>query len=144
MTPTARYALNGMGGTVAAIAVMFVALRFWDYSEQTDFRSLSLSTWGWIAVCSIIYCLANLFLTQGWRLLLRQFGSYRSFKSALYIYGVSQLAKYVPGNIFHLAGRQALGMVASIPSWTLARSSLWELALIAISALIFGERKIVV
>src|SRR3546814_5556407 len=83
MTPTARYALNWMGGTVAAIAVMFVALRFWDYSEQTDFRSLSLSTWGWIAVCSIIYCLANLFLTQGWRLLLMQFGRSEEHTSEL-------------------------------------------------------------
>src|SRR3546814_21085797 len=35
-------------------------------------------------------------------------------------------------------------MVASIPSWTVARSSLWELALIAISAIIFGTLVITV
>jgi hypothetical protein len=49
-------------------------------------------------------------------------------------YGLSQIAKYTPGNVFHLAGRQTLGMAANIPATTLIRSTVWELGLIAFTA----------
>src|SRR5690606_1233432 len=45
---------------------------------------------------------------------------------------------YVPGNIFHLAGRQALGMAAGVPGWVLAKSSIFELIFLFASALTFG------
>ncbi|WP_156909606.1 hypothetical protein [Ottowia thiooxydans] len=41
------------------------------------------------------------------------------------------MGKYIPGNVFHLAGRQALGLAAGIPARPLAQSMAWELGLIA-------------
>jgi hypothetical protein len=77
-------------------------------------------------------------LAYGWRNLLSHLGTTISPKAAVGIYGVAQLAKYVPGNVLHLAGRQALGIAAGIPGWTLAKSAVWELALIATAAAGFG------
>lgn len=51
---------------------------------------------------------------------------------------MSQLAKYVPGNIFHLAGRQALGMAVGISAGVLAKSTIWELGSIAVAGTLFS------
>lgn len=57
---------------------------------------------------------------------------------ALQAYGRSQLARYVPGNIFHFAGRQALGMAVGFSGWALAKSAVWELGLITGAGALFG------
>ena len=56
----------------------------------------------------------------------------------LKVYGTSQLAKYLPGNIFHMAGLQSPGMAAGEPACVLAKSTAWELGLISFSAATFG------
>ena len=77
-------------------------------------------------------------LALAWWNLLAQFGASVSKRWAIKTYGISQLAKYVPGNIFHLAGRQAMGMAAGTPGWVLAKSSIWELVLISIAGAMFS------
>ena len=57
---------------------------------------------------------------------------------SLRTYGISQLAKYLPGNFFHLAGRQAMGMAAGVSALSLAKSALWELGLIAVAGMLYG------
>jgi uncharacterized membrane protein YbhN (UPF0104 family) len=84
------------------------------------------------------YGLANIFLALAWSNLLRLFGAYTPRLLAVQIYGVTQLAKYVPGNIFHLAGRQAMGLAAGIPGWPIAKASVWELIIISITGVLFG------
>ena len=66
------------------------------------------------------------------------FGANVSLRWVIKVYGTSQLAKYLPGNIFHLVGRHALGMAAGVPTGVLAKSAVWELGLISLSAAIFG------
>jgi hypothetical protein len=53
-------------------------------------------------------------------------------------YGITQLAKYVPGNFFHIAGRQGIGMAAGISAGVLVKSSICELGLIALAGLSYG------
>ena len=77
-------------------------------------------------------------LAYAWWNLLEQFGASVSKRWAAKIYGLSQLAKYVPGNIFHLAGRQAMGMSAGVGGRILAKSALWELGIILIAGAVFG------
>jgi hypothetical protein len=50
---------------------------------------------------------------------------------------VSQLAKYVLGNIFHLASRQALSMAAGFEGWMPAKSTIWELGLLVLAGVLF-------
>jgi len=75
-------------------------------------------------------------LARAWRFLLIYLGVAVSSGWAVWAYGVSQLAKYVPGNIFHLAGRQALGAAAGLPNWPLVKSTAWELTLQVIAGAI--------
>jgi len=86
----------------------------------------------------LIYGLANIMVALAWRNLLVYFGATTSRLWAVKIYGLSQLAKYIPGNIMHLASRQAMGQAVGISGWTLAKASVWDLGLMSITGAFFS------
>lgn len=138
MRPILKRTLH-WGGSAAAIAgIAFVALRLHDYGAEIDFARFDLTAWSWVAALALIYGLSNLMLALAWWNLLGQFGACTSRRWAVRVYGISQIAKYVPGNIFHLAGRQAMGMAAGLAGWPLAKSAVWELGLISATGGLFG------
>ena len=138
MTPALRRLLHWLGGTLAAAGVLFVAIRLHAYWLALDFSRLTSTGWCQIFLLAVVYGAANLLLARAWWYLLCHFGAARPRYDTLRIYGMSQLAKYVPGNIFHLAGRQALGMAAGIASGALAKATIWELGSIAVAGALFG------
>jgi len=127
------------GGTLLAIAgIVFVALRLYDQLAHID-----LAHFGWrigaaLIGLTLVYALANGLLALAWWHLLNQCGVHTSRRHAITLYGRSQIAKYVPGNIMHLAGRQAMGMTAGLPGWPLAKSTAWELGVIVTAGALFG------
>ena len=123
---------------MALTGVGFVILRLRQYGAGADFSRVSATSWLFLSGVGLAYGLAGAMLASGWRSLLGHLGTTISANVAVGIYGISQLAKYVPGNVLHIAGRQALGMAAGIPGWTLAKSAVWELALLATAAAGFG------
>lgn len=94
--------------------------------------------WAFVVTMSAAYGTASFLLAMAWWHLLRHLGVSITRPLSVRIYGLSQLAKYVPGNIFHLAGRQALGMAQGLPAAPLARSMVWELGLLALAGAQFG------
>lgn len=138
MRPILKRTLH-WGGSAAAIAgIVFVALRLHDYGAEIDFARFDLMAWSWVAALALIYGVSNLMLALAWWNLLGQFGARTSRRWAMRAYGISQIAKYVPGNIFHLAGRQAMGMAAGLAGWPLVKSAVWELGLISATGGLFG------
>jgi hypothetical protein len=130
--------LHGLGSLLAIAGVGFVILRFREYWGQLD-----LVVWSSVNIIrlvglSIIYGTGTLLLALAWRHLLLFLGVNVKPRDTTRIYGVSQLARYLPGNIFHLAGRQVLGMSARIPAGILAKSTLWELGLISYTGALFS------
>jgi uncharacterized membrane protein YbhN (UPF0104 family) len=138
MSPMLRRALHWGGSGLALIGVVFVGFRLHSYWLDLDLSRVTPLAWSFIAVLSVIYGAANLLLALAWWHLLRQLGASATRLGSTRIYGMSQLAKYVPGNIFHLAGRQALGMAAGISAGVLAKSTIWELGSIAVAGALFG------
>jgi hypothetical protein len=130
--------MHWFGSAIAVIGIFFVAIRLRDYSDQIDFKDLGWEIWWAVGGCAVAYCLANNLMALAWWNLLVQFGAVTPRRWAIRTYGISQLAKYVPGNIFHLAGRQAMGMAAGVPGWALAKSTFWELGFLAIAGSLFG------
>lgn len=130
--------LNWLGGLLALLGCIFVFYRLYTYWEQVDLSSFSIFNWLIIFCLVIFYSTANILLVVAWQNLLEMLNVKVTFRFAMYAYGVSQLAKYLPGNIFHLAGRQSIGAAVGLPNWPLAKSSIWELAIITITASLFG------
>ena len=118
--------------------VVFVAIKLYEYEGQIDFSRFTLGKLQVLCGLAMIYAAANFLLALAWKALLQQFGIAVSFAWAIKTYGVSQLAKYLPGNIFHLAGRQAIGQAAGLPTWPLAKSAVWELGLLSVTGAMFS------
>jgi len=121
---SAKHLLHFVGGLLGISGVVFVALRLYSYIEQVNLSWFSISAWSFIALLALAYCAASVLLARAWWYLLAFLEVKADWRWALKTYGQSQLARYVPGNIFHLAGRQALGMAAELSARPLARSSL--------------------
>ncbi len=138
MQPAIKRGLHRVGAMLAIAGIIYVALRLRDYGGQIDFNRFGFGTWVLVGGFALIYGCADLMLAQAWRSLLEKFGARVTAHWAIKTYGISQLAKYVPGNILHIAGRQALGMAAGVPGWPLAKSSIWELALLTLAGAVIG------
>jgi len=130
--------LHILGSLLGLIGVVFVVIQLGTYSDQIDLAKFTLDTWGQLSLLAVIYAAASTMLVKAWVQLLTYFGVTVDKQWALKAYGTAQIAKYVPGNIFHLAGRQALGMAAGLPGTNLAKSVVWELILFACAGAFFG------
>jgi hypothetical protein len=130
--------LHIVGSLLGLIGVIFVGQRLYCYADQIKFSDFNFIVYSILALLTVSYGTANLLLARAWWHLLLFLDVKTDWMWAVKIYGLSQLAKYVPGNIFHLAGRQALGMSAGLAALTLAKSAFWELGLITVSGALFS------
>jgi glycosyltransferase 2 family protein len=122
--------LFAVGNVLALSGVAFVLMRLNTCAAQLDLKRLGVANALTLTALALSYGLSNLMLARAWWELLGFQRARPSWPKAICIYGLSQLAKYVPGNILHLAGRQSIGLASGIPGWALARSIVWELGLL--------------
>lgn len=131
-------ALVWFGRLLAIAGVLFLVYKLRGYATQIDFDRFSTVLWAKLAGLSLIWCLAVVLLARAWWNLLSYSGGEAAWGRALKIYAASSIAKYVPGNVFQIAGRQSLGMADGITGSALAKSALMELALLATVGASFG------
>jgi glycosyltransferase 2 family protein len=131
MSPLVKRALHWAGSALGLAGVLFVTLRLHHYAAQIDLGRFGLHGWAFVGALVLTYGVANLLLARAWWQLLGFLGVSVVWGWAVRAYGLSQLAKYLPGNIFHLAGRQAVGLAAGLPAMALAKSAMLELGLIS-------------
>ena len=138
LDPDTRRWLNRIGALFGVAGVVFVALRLASYADEID--AAGIGPGGYLALLSlaIVYGASNLLLALGWWRLLRCLGVDAARGWALRAYAISQLAKYVPGNIFQFAGRQAIGVAAGFGNGPLAKSALLELGLLVGGGALFA------
>lgn len=130
--------LHWAGSGLGVLGVVFVVFKLVEYGDQIDLSGFSYGASLALLGLVVAYGAANLLLAFAWRDLLKHFGVATDARWALRVYGVTQLARYVPGNIFHLAGRQGIGVAVGLPAWPLAKSALWELGIISITGSLFA------
>lgn len=131
-TIASRRVFRWGGGALSLVALSFVALRVLSYAEQLDLGALRVADWVALAGFSLVYASANVLLTGAWRLILLHLGENVEWRTALRTYGISQIAKYVPGNVFHFVSRQLLGLSRSVGGAALAKSVIFELVTISV------------
>ena len=123
----------GIGG------ILFVIQRLLNALEKIGSERLLLIPGAGFFLLVAVYAVSNILLVLAWREVLLFSGETRIKRTqAMEIYALSQLAKYLPGNIFHLAGRQALGIAAGFSGKALMKSILGELVLISFVAIFFA------
>jgi uncharacterized membrane protein YbhN (UPF0104 family) len=138
MHPLLKSSLNLFGGALGLAGSVFVVLRLCDHAAALNLERITWQILVTVGLLALFYGFSNIFLARAWWHLLAFLKSPGAWNWTWRAYGISQLAKYLPGNLFHLAGRQAIGMAAGLPGWALAKSAVWELGLISASAAFFG------
>lgn len=133
-----KRALHVVGGIMAVASLYFVGQRLYQYRHDIDLDLLTTSLTVSLFALGGVIAVANVCLALAWHTLLRHQLINVSLRWSVLTYGVSQLAKYVPGNIAHLAGRQVLAVAAGLPGWQLAKVMAVELGIQAIAASVFA------
>lgn len=123
--------LSVSGLTLALLGLVFVITRISRYGSQVALPRLGSGTLFLLFALAIAYGIVSLLLASAWCDLLQHFDVKVDTFWAIRVHGLTQLAKYVPGNIFHLAGRQAMGVSAGFPTWPLAKSIALEILMMA-------------
>lgn len=128
-----RKALNYTGSIIALLSVLFVAHRIHVYWAQIPDDTFTLKLLALLMLLAAIYGAANALLASAWRILMKSLGQAISGRTATRIYGLTQLAKYVPGNIFQFTGRQLLAMSYGFSGKAIAKSAFLELLLLVLT-----------
>lgn len=133
---------------ITVVALVFVAERIlknqiWNLHLIDAKTLITISLAGGMG-----YFAATVFQPISWRYLLLWFGeSPRDFKNIYSIYGRTQIAKYVPGNVFHIANRHVMSLQAGSKNAPLLGAATFELlsylfvsALLCLAGYAFGAR----
>jgi glycosyltransferase 2 family protein len=116
---------KGWYWAIQLVLAVVVAWFVWKTlaSHWTDFRSLSFS--GRVRIPQIVAAAvavwaAYALLVVAWRVVLRGWGAYLRLPSAIRIWCVSNLGRYLPGKVWSAAGLALLAQREGVPGWAAA------------------------
>lgn len=92
--------------------------------------------WFTFILLSICYAAALNLLAFGWGKQLRFNGQNAKMQDKMSIYAQSQIAKYIPGNVFQYVGRNLLATQYRLDAAVVLKSSLYEIISLVLSALL--------
>ncbi len=136
-----RKSLPWFGRLLMTAGLMFVIYKLWIYHEVLEQKWIEPLLWSWVILFSIVYGVSELLLSYGWFLLLRSqdAGSQSlSWKELWPVYGKTQIAKYIPGNVFHIAGRHVIVHKSGVAHADLLTAAISEIILMLTSALLIS------
>jgi hypothetical protein len=122
-----RIWLNRFGAVLGFIGILFVLERLYTYHHELSFADWRWDDFLFLVFLCIAYGLTNIMLAVGWYFTLSETEANISYKWCIKTYAITQLAKYVPGNVFQLVSRQALGVASGISHSLLIKSAFLEL-----------------
>lgn len=130
-----------LGAALTLLSIIFLARRAWLL--QGSLATVWPKGAGAGLFSGAVLCAGGgVALVAAWRLLLaRHGGGALPFGQAFRVYAGTQIAKYIPGNIFQYAGRHVAGWQAGIPHHALALSAIGEalgLACVAMALVLGG------
>lgn len=132
-----RYRLAGLfaGLAVTALFVIYVtrALHGRDLAVYATPRAL-----GGIVIAALLWAAALPLISLAWRELLAGLGTRKSWRELTAILGVTQFAKYVPGNVMQYVGRAGMSLSRGIPARAFAITVTLEVLLVILAATMMG------
>ncbi|MEM1082234.1 MAG: hypothetical protein AAGH65_11695, partial [Pseudomonadota bacterium] len=128
--------IKWLGFVLSLVAVGFVIAQFVQYWEEMQVDGLGRREWLALGALGLAYAVFSILLALAWWKMLLHLDTQSTPHWAVYAYGFSQLGKYLPGNVFHFAGRHVMGMAAGHMSSSLIYSTVLELVLLVVSGLL--------
>lgn len=97
-----------LGSIALIVSVVYVGFEVYRNFEELPSIHWSFSSLSAVLVAIFTYSFALFVWSIGWALMLRGMGENIRILSTFVIVGVSQISKYIPGNVAHHVGRLAL------------------------------------
>ena len=115
------------GYLITAACVVLVGLKIYGSRSGLGADLNWPRTLGLVSAGSGIFAVNCLWLALAWAVAVNSLGEPKiRFKNTLAVYGRSWLAKYLPGNVFHFAGRHILGRSVGLDHARLAAGLIYE------------------
>ena len=115
------------GSLLTLVALIFVGRSIWIQRElltSVSYRTILVV----ILVGIPAYLSADIILATAWKMLLNWFGEiHLDFSTSVWIYGKSQILKYIPGNLLYLPGRHLLSLQHKAEHAPLAGAATFEI-----------------
>ncbi len=127
--------IRGAGYLLVALSLAYLAYKLSQIGLMGLSQFLNGKALAVLSGLVILYSLMNLLLASNWMRLVRMLSRDAAVPKPLYrIYLQSVTAKYLPGNIFHIAGRHLLARDLPVPQATLLRANAAEILFIMSAA----------
>lgn len=116
-----------IGLVITGIAITYVISAFGDQWHQIARQNLPVSLLRITLPAALIYSLIFIFMGIAWHHMIKQIDPTVTFPTGYWIFSRSQLGKYLPGSMFHVAGRQILGKMCGLSQSVLLAVSSCEI-----------------
>lgn len=129
---------------IAGYVFVILSLGFLAENLVGQFNEIRWADWQLtdvvvIIIATALYFLGLVLLALSWSVMLMQAGDGRSFLSAAaMVYSRAIVLKYLPGNVFHLVGRNFDKLADERGHWRIASATVFELILSLTVALIWA------
>lgn len=130
--------INYVSYTLVILSAVFLIYKFYSLQGLINLKGFITDHSIIFTLACLVYAINNYLLAAGWRSILKGLDELVSIKMATTIFGVSQIAKYIPGNIFQFAGKQVLAVRYDLNSAAVAKSQFFEVIVLLLSALPFS------
>lgn len=123
---------------ILGATLFFIGSALHQHWYEVKSLRISDSGWRWLGLSLAITLLAHVWTGWVWSWILRALGQPASGHWGVSVYLTTNIAKYLPGNIWHLYGRVVAAKQAGFPTGAATLSVLLEPLLMAAAALIIA------
>ncbi len=125
------------GTLLVAASLLFVGWLVWTQRSTLGGFYTAKGDYSYLVSATVGYALSGFALARGWWWMLRALGVEDApYPQVRGVFARSQIAKYLPGNVLHIAGRQVLGRGIGLSHAVLAFSTLLEIIGLLLSAML--------
>lgn len=130
-----KYLWRAAGYGVVLLSVWCIARRFSGPEFASLFSGMTLSVFLCMGLFLVLYSLCNFLPALSWALFLKSLQpGLRKFSAAVGLYLRSGIVKYLPGNVFHFAGRHVMGKGLGAAQGDILKSNILEVGGILLCA----------
>lgn len=132
-----KRAISLLGKTLGILGLVFVLYKLsQEYTLDSFFQQLSF-VYRSLPLLFLLNAVSTLLGIYAWHIMLLNYAKTPfSYKTSYYYFAKTEIAKYLPGNIFHFVGRQALASQIGITQAQMAKISLLFSLLLLTSTII--------
>jgi len=132
---TLKTILYGFGKVLGIIGLLYILYKLQQEYTLSDFMQRIQETKEVIFYLFILNITSNFIGIWGWHQLICQFAK-NPFIKSFYYYEKTDISKYLPGNIFHLVGRQALASKLQLSQVNMAKVATIHTIMILVATII--------